>query len=123
MSDTADDSPDDRRKHERHPLSILVQYRFDSFENFLAEYSINISAGGMFIRTSEPREEGSMIYLQFYLRGGEKLIEGLGRVVRVNPPEKYGKDAGMGVEFVNFDEESTDLINEIIAARVAGPKN
>ena len=68
------DTPD-KRKHERFPLSILVQYRFDSFENFLAEYSVNISAGGMFIRTSEPREEGAMIYLQFYLQGGEKLME------------------------------------------------
>ena len=116
------DTPD-KRKHERFPLSILVQYRFDSFENFLAEYSVNISAGGMFIRTSEPREEGSMIYLQFYLQGGEKLIEGLGRVVRVNSVDKYGKDAGMGVEFVNFDDESTDLINDIVAAKSKRPKN
>lgn len=110
------DSPENRRKHERSPLSILVQYRFDTFENFLAEYSVNLSAGGMFIRTNEPREEGAMIYLQFYLTSGERLIEGLGRVVRVNPVDKYGKDAGMGVEFVNFDEQSTLLINEIIAA-------
>jgi type IV pilus assembly protein PilZ len=122
MSDDTQ-APDDRRKHERHPFNILVQYRFDTFENFLAEYSVNISAGGIFIRTNEPREEGAMIYLQFYLKGGEKLIEGLGKVVRVNSPEKYGKDAGMGVEFVNFDEESTDLINEIIASKSKGPKN
>lgn len=122
MSDDTQ-SPDDRRQHERVPLSILVQYRFDTFENFLAEYSVNISAGGMFIKTAKPHEEGSMIYLQFYLQGGEKLIEGLGRVVRVNPPEKYGKDAGMGVEFVNFDDESSELINEIVASRSKAPKN
>lgn len=122
MSDDTQ-SPDDRRKHERHPFNILVQYRFDTFENFLAEYSVNISAGGIFIRTEEPREEGSMIYLQFYLKGGEKLIEGLGQVVRVNPLAEYGKDAGMGVEFVNFDEDSTQLINEIIAAKANRAKS
>ncbi|MFL5319473.1 MAG: TIGR02266 family protein [Myxococcaceae bacterium] len=114
---------DDRRKFERAPLSLLVQYRFNTFEDFLAEYSINISAGGIFIRTQDPREEGAMIYLQFYLKDGAKLIEGLGKVVRVNAPAKYGADAGMGVEFVNFDEESVALINEIIAAKSNRPKN
>lgn len=114
---------DNRRKFERAPLSILVQYRFNSFEEFLAEYSVNISAGGMFIRTQEPREEGSMIYLQFYLKDGAKLIEGLGRVVRVNEPAKFGKDAGMGVEFVNFDEDSTALLSDIVANRMTKAKN
>lgn len=112
----------DKRKYERAPLSILVQYRFDSFEEFLAEYSMNISEGGMFVRTSEPREEGALIYLQFYLNDGIKLIEGLGKVVRVNPLAQFGKDAGMGVEFVNFDEPSTELIREIVNARAANPR-
>ncbi|MFZ5472181.1 MAG: TIGR02266 family protein [Myxococcota bacterium] len=90
-----------------------MQFRFDTFEDFLAEYSVNISPGGMFIRTTEPREEGSMIYLQFTLKDGSKLIEGLGRVVRVNPPGDRSREPGMGIEFVNFDEESMALIQEI----------
>jgi uncharacterized protein (TIGR02266 family) len=113
----ADDAGDNRRKHQRTPLSLLVQYRFNSFEDFLAEYSVNLSPGGMFISTDEPREEGSMIYLQFSLLDGSRLIEGLGKVVRVNPPGDQSRTAGMGVEFVNFDEESMALINEICSAK------
>ncbi|MBL8957128.1 MAG: TIGR02266 family protein [Myxococcaceae bacterium] len=103
-------------------MSLLVQYRFNSFEDFLAEYSVNISPGGMFIRTDKPLEEGSMVYLQFSLKDGSRLIEGMGRVVRVNPPGVKDRVAGMGIEFVNFDEESMQLINEICAQRGA-PKS
>lgn len=118
--DTPEGPSDNRRRHERYPLSLLVQYRFESFEEFLAEYSADISRGGMFIRTEDPREEGAMIYLQFWLNDGEKLIEGLGRVVRSIPKGTEGKIAGMGVEFVNFDEASMALIDEICQARVKG---
>ena len=117
MADASNGGGDERRRHERVPLSLLVQYRLNTFEDFLAEYSADISAGGMFIRTNEPREEGAMIYLQFWLKDGSKLIEGLGKVVRVNPPGDPNRIPGMGIEFVNFDEESMSLIHEIIDSR------
>jgi len=123
MSPKEDNS--DRRRYPRVPLSLLIQYRFDTLEDFLAEYSTDISVGGMFIRTEEPKEEGSLVYLQFYLRDGAKLIEGLGRVVRVNQadPASQGKtDPGMGVEFVNFDEPSMDLIRQIVERNLAKAK-
>ena len=111
---------DERRRFPRTPLSLLVQYRFNTFEDFLADYSANISPGGMFIRTDKPLEEGSMVFLQFTLKDGSRLIEGMGKVVRVNPPGVKDRIAGMGVEFVSFDEESMALINEICAQREAG---
>jgi uncharacterized protein (TIGR02266 family) len=128
MSATDDRTPDpqeavpngdERRKFPRAPLQLLIQYRFDTFEDFLAEYSVDLSVGGMFIRTDSPREEGTFIYLQFALRDGSRLIEGLGKVVRVNPAGEEGRVAGMGVEFVNLDPESAQLIEEIVASRLA----
>ncbi len=122
-----DDAPPsgNKRRYPRTPLSLLVQYRFDTFDDFLAEYSKDISPGGMFIRTNDPREEGSMIYLQFSLKDGSKLIEGLGRVVRVNRPGDPDRTPGMGIEFVNFDDESMALIQEICDSKAAQrhPKN
>src|SRR5258705_13845989 len=124
MSDDPSGGGSERRRFPRTPLSLLVQYRFNSFEDFLAEYSVNISPGGMFIRTDTPLEEGSMVYLQFSLKDGSRLIEGMGKVVRVNPPGVKDRVSGMGVEFVSFDEESMALINEICAQREASrPRN
>ncbi|MBS1149760.1 MAG: Transcriptional regulatory protein algP [Myxococcaceae bacterium] len=123
MSDS--ESPDNRRKHARTPLSLLVQFRFNTFEDFLADYSHDISPGGMFIRTDEPQEEGSIIYLQFSLKDGSRLIEGMGKVVRCNPRGVAGRVAGMGIEFLNFDDESMALIQEICSSRETPtrPKN
>lgn len=125
MADESNGGGDERRKYERVPLSLLVQYRLNTFEDFLAEYSADISMGGMFVRTNEPREKGSTLYLQFWLKDGSKLIEALGRVVHVNPPGDPKRPAGMGIEFVNLDEESLALIVEIVQGRnnPGRPKN
>lgn len=117
MSESEDGPGAEKRRFARTALSLLVQYRFNTFEDFLAEYSVNLSVGGMFIRTDHPKEEGSIIYLQFSLKDGSRLIEGMGRVVRVNPPGVAGRVAGMGIEFLNFDESSTELITEIVSSR------
>ncbi|MGI5864525.1 MAG: TIGR02266 family protein [Myxococcales bacterium] len=113
----------ERRKYPRAPLQLLIQYRFDTLEEFLAEYSVNISVGGVFIRTESPREEGSFVYLQFALRDGARLIEGLGKVVHVNPPGVEGRVPGMGIEFINLDPESVLLIEEIVASRLQRMKS
>lgn len=119
MSESGDGPGSEKRRFPRTPLSLLVQYRFNTFEDFLAEYSVNVSVGGIFIKTDQPREEGSIIYLQFSLKDGSRLIEGMGKVVRVNPPGVAGRVAGMGIEFLNFDDESMALIQEIVTSRSA----
>lgn len=106
----------DKRKHTRTPLSLLVQYRFNTFEDFLAEYAVNLSPGGIFINTEDPSPLGTTLHLQFSLKDGSRLIEGLGKVVRVIP--RGGRETpGMGVEFVNFDDETNALIRKICEGR------
>jgi type IV pilus assembly protein PilZ len=120
MADSEGSDGVEKRRYPRAPLQLLVQYRFGSVGDFLAEYSSNISLGGIYIRTDAPRDEGSLIYLQFTLRDGSPLIEGLGKVVRVNRPGDVppGVEPGMGVEFVNFDDESMGLIEQIVSDRL-----
>ena len=107
-----------RRRYPRAPLSLLVQFRFNTVQEFLLEYATNISLGGMFIRTTEPREVGTLIYFQFTLKDGSKLIEGLGRVTwatKYDPEDTSGtQQPGMGLEFVNVDEESMTLVEQIV---------
>jgi len=107
----------ERRAFPRLPLNMLVQFKMQDMETFMREYAVDISTGGMFIRTQEPHPIGSMIYLQFNLADGEKLIEGLGEVVHVNAsPHPV---PGMGIEFVNLDKGSRRLIDRIIRGRQA----
>src|SRR5918996_4494898 len=121
MSDNPND-PGERRRHPRAPVSVLVQYRFNTLEDFLAEYSGDLSVGGIFIRTDDAREVGSLIHLQFWLEDGTRLIEGTGRVARVIARGDPEQPAGMGVEFVSLDPESTRLIARIVATKVVPPR-
>jgi uncharacterized protein (TIGR02266 family) len=109
-------SDSDRRAHDRIPLRMLVQFKLRDREQFLHDYADNISSGGMFVRTTDAHPVGSMVYLQFFVEGGEKLIEGLGRVVHVNPQEHAVP--GMGIEFVNLDDASQEVIDQIVSERV-----
>jgi uncharacterized protein (TIGR02266 family) len=115
-------SGSNRRRFARIRLQLLVQFRFDSLDDFAAEYASDLSAGGIFLKTDQPREQGTFVFLQFSLRDGSRIIEGLGRVVRVVPPGVPGRTAGMGIEFVNLDADSTAVLEEIVARRLAGPR-
>jgi molecular chaperone DnaK len=121
MSDNPN-QPENRRRHPRAPLSVLVQYRFNTLEDFLAEYSADLSVGGMFIRTDDVREQGALIHLQFWLEDGTRLIEGTGRVARVIAPGDPNQPAGMGVEFVSLDPESSRLIARLVATKISPPR-
>ena len=81
------------------------------------EYARNLSMGGVFIETNEPRPKGTIVHFQFALRNGTRLIEGLGRIVRVNPPDS--PHPGMGIEFTNLDEDSQALIRSVVEGREA----
>lgn len=107
----------ERRKYARVDLNLLIQYRFDSLDEFLVEYASNISEGGIFLRTDAPRNMGSMVYLQFALRDGTTLIEGLGKVVHVNPAGSA--EPGLGIEFVSLDEDSKEMIRAIVNERLS----
>ena len=104
----------ERRFASRVPLNMLLQIKFDSRDSFKAEYASNISTNGIFIKTTTPHKIGSMIYLQFQLTDSS-LLEGLGRVVHINPPAS--EHPGMGVEFVNLDPDSETLISSIVNER------
>ena len=109
----------ERRKHQRLALSLLVQHRYDSLGDFMQEAAADISVGGMFLRSEKLRQVGDTIYLRFALSDGLPLIEGIGRVVRVNPGEGDAQIKGMGIEFVSMDRESRKLIESIVAERFA----
>ncbi len=106
----------DRREAPRVPLRLLVQYRLQSVDDFYQTYATNLSVGGMFIEGTTDHVAGDMLYLQFRLADGTSLIEGLGRVAHVNP-EGHAR-VGMGIEFINVDEDSLDFIDSVIARRL-----
>jgi uncharacterized protein (TIGR02266 family) len=116
MSNPEEPSDKAKAREPRTALSTLVQFRFNTVEEFLAEYSVNLSTSGIFIRADQIPEVGAAVYLQFTLSDGSRLIEGLGRVARVVRPTPGGPPAGFGVEFVGLDDESLALVKRLSEA-------
>lgn len=107
------------RDSRRVPLETRVQFKFDRFSGFISEYSANISPGGLFLRTRNPRPPGTVVDFEFRLGDGFELIKGRGEVIWVRAEDEGpSRPAGMGIRFLELSEGSRDLIYRIVDQHV-----
>jgi uncharacterized protein (TIGR02266 family) len=94
MPDVHDSSHDDLRKHERTPVRLIVDY--EDVDDFLGDYTENLSSGGTFIHTGRVFAIGTSIQLVLSFPGLVQPIalEGVVRWARGLPRP------GIGVEFL-----------------------
>lgn len=103
------------RNQPRIPLQTKVNLEFERFNGFISEYSSNISEGGMFVRTNEPKPIGTVVSFEFRLRDNFKLIQGLGEVTWIRAIERSPeKPMGMGIRFHELDAKSRELIRTMV---------
>ena len=104
----------------RIPIEQEIGLRFKHLGEFVAELAANLSTGGMFIRTRQPHPVGSVFEFELRLAGDQPLIAGKAQVAwirrRGEAPEE---PAGMGVRFVELDDDSRRQVAELVAAREA----
>jgi uncharacterized protein (TIGR02266 family) len=104
----------ERRAAPRVLVDLEVDYA--SEENYLFAYITDISATGIFIRTTAPEAPGTRLNLRFSSEhSGPIEIEG--EVIWVNPyrpgiPDNL--DPGMGIRFVSLDNELRDRLLDLI---------
>ena len=103
----------ERRTNRRLPIRVMVEY--ETTEDFLMDYTANVSIGGMFIATKEPLELGTRFRMRFRLPERKKTIETYA-VVRwvVEPNDTTGMEAGMGVQFENLAPKDLRDVQELI---------
>ncbi len=102
----------------RRPPRVLVDLEVDyaSEENYLFAYITDISATGIFVRTTSPEGPGTHLNLRFSSEHATH-IEVEGEVIWVNPYRPGIPDnlhPGMGIRFVSLDNELRDRLLELI---------
>src|SRR5687767_15386161 len=107
----------DRRRAPRVLVDLEVDYA--SEENYLFAYITDISATGIFVRTTTPEPPGTHLNLRFSPDGrrGPRAIEVEGEVIWVNPYRPGAPDnlhPGMGIRFVGLDEDLRDRLLELV---------
>ena len=103
---------DNRRRHPRVDIPLLVQYRFGALEEFRTDYAINVSRSGLFISTTEQRAVGTRVYVQLTTRDGQHFLQGEGRVVR-------SAEGGNAIELVGFDERAQAVLEALVQEALA----
>jgi uncharacterized protein (TIGR02266 family) len=97
-----------RRGSPRVVLGIPITYRFGN--TIAAALSLNLSRGGLAIRTTSPLEHGATVRVRFRLPGSKTEIEAQGRVAWSD------RRHGMGLQFETVDAPIQTAINEFVDA-------
>lgn len=111
--EVTDDTVADRRTAGR----VDVEWAVDcvASDNFLFASIANISAMGIFVRTTEPLTTGTRLVLTFAPPGAESFkLEGT--VAWVNPVRSNGDNPnpGMGVRFINLTRDDRERLVDVI---------
>src|SRR3989475_7388509 len=97
-----------RRGSPRVVLGIPIQYRFGN--TIAAALTLNLSRGGIAIRTTSPLEGGAKIKVRFRMPGAKKDIDAEGHVAWSD------RRVGMGIQFAKVDPANQTLIDEFVDA-------
>ena len=97
-----------RRRSPRVVLGIPIQYRFGS--TIAAALTLNLSRGGIAIRTTSPLESNARIRVRFRMPGSKPDIDAEGRVAWSD------RRVGMGVRFEKLDAAQQALIDNFVDA-------
>lgn len=95
-----------RRSSPRVTLGIPVQYRVGS--SISAALTLNLSHGGLAIRTTSPLAVGSIVQVKFRMPSSPREVEATGRIVWSD------RRVGMGVQFQTVDAASQDTIDNFV---------
>jgi uncharacterized protein (TIGR02266 family) len=97
-----------RRGSPRVVLGIPIAYRFGN--TIAAALTLNLSRGGIAIRTTSPLENGAKVRIRFRLPGSKKDIDAEGRVAWSD------RRHGMGLQFDRVDTPDQTAVDEFVDA-------
>lgn len=112
------------RRVERTPVTLKIKFKSETLDQFIERYAVDVSPGGIFIRTKEPLTVGTPMKFEFQLRDASPLIAGEGTVVwtRDNDPSRPAVAPGMGVRFDRLAEGSQGVIDKILVQKAKQPQ-
>jgi len=84
----------------------------------ISNYTVNISADGMFIETDNILPVDTLLTVKFKLPGNDAVIISKSRVAWTNEPgnsRKYSLPPGMGLQFIDFSLDDMHAIQDYLS--------
>ncbi len=97
------------------PIGLAVKLPFNTPEEFLQKYGLNVSRGGIYLRSKAIKTPGTLVTLDLKLSNGDRLIHASAVVAFVTGNKGEGI-SGMGLKFLALDEGSQRFLDSASAA-------
>jgi molecular chaperone DnaK len=111
---------DEKRRAPRVAAELNLKLAYGSVDEFIERYALNISRGGIFVRTLDPQPPGTPVAINIEIGTGERVVRGRGIVTWTSLPSAPGEPErapGMGIRFTQLDPQSRALIDLVVATR------
>jgi type IV pilus assembly protein PilZ len=95
---------EDERSEERISATFKVSY--GSYNEFITEYTRDVSKGGIFIKTKRHYEVNEIVDLSLIVPGIDDPLKIKGEVVHIKIQIVPDEDEGVGVKFIEINPES-----------------
>jgi uncharacterized protein (TIGR02266 family) len=110
---------DEQRRTPRVPVRTRVEIEEGVPQRHLM--SVNISEGGIYLRTPDPLPEHAVLHLAFALPLDTTVVRAAGRVVRTAPiDDRLEAEPGMGLQFTDISGESRQMIKNYVQWSLIG---
>jgi uncharacterized protein (TIGR02266 family) len=112
---------DDQRSSTRQPVALRIKLRYSNVEQFISKFALNLSRGGMFLASRNPKPVGTQLFFELRLADDQPVIEGAGEVRWVAGYDREAPDGihGMGVAFTQLSPASRAVIDKVLELRAA----
>ena len=105
----------------RKAVSLLLKLNHANIGEFSLKYATNISEGGLFIRSRDPKPVGTLLSFKVEIAGGVRVLQGTASVEWTRVEGDPAGPAGMGVKFVELDDASRALVDRIVGKGAPAP--
>jgi type IV pilus assembly protein PilZ len=95
-------------------LNSSLKVSYDSYNEFITEYTKNVSKGGIFINTRRQHEIREIVDLSLAVPGLDTPLKIKGEVIHIEIHDVSDEDAGIGIKFTDIDPESRKALIEFI---------
>ena len=109
----------EKRGSERVPVALRIRLRYQAVDQFISKFAVNVSRGGMFLSSRNPKAPGTRIYFEIWLADDSPVIDGSGEVRWIREYDRRRPDEphGMGIQFIALSDSSWPLLERILAHR------
>ncbi len=98
---------------------VRVRLKYPDVDTFAERFAPNVTRGGIFLASREPRPVGTVLRFEVSLMSGIPVLTGKGRVTwtKAYDPGEPSRPYGMGVQFTELDPASRPVLDRLLQRR------